>query len=54
MTTTLYFDGAWQAGSDTMPVIDPPTGQAFAEISVAGRVGVLEYLEKKPIRMTLG
>ena len=37
MTHTLYFDGAWQPGSTTMPVLDPATGRAFGEISVAGR-----------------
>jgi acyl-CoA reductase-like NAD-dependent aldehyde dehydrogenase len=37
MTKTLFFDGTWQAASTTMPVVDPATGQAFAEISVAGR-----------------
>ena len=45
MTKTLYFDGAWQAGSDTMPVIDPATGQAFAEISVAGREATRRAIE---------
>ena len=45
MTKTLYFDGAWQAGSDTMPVVDPATGQAFAEISVAGREATRRAIE---------
>lgn len=45
MTQTLYFDGAWRSGPATMPVVDPATGQAFAEISMAGRAETRRAIE---------
>jgi succinate-semialdehyde dehydrogenase/glutarate-semialdehyde dehydrogenase len=41
----LYLNGAWVTTGDTLPVVNPGTGEAFASISTVGRGQVAQALQ---------
>ncbi len=44
-TYPLYLNGRWVITQNTIPVVDPGTGETFAEASTVGRDGVRQALE---------
>jgi succinate-semialdehyde dehydrogenase/glutarate-semialdehyde dehydrogenase len=44
-TYPLYLNGQWVASDQTIPVVDPATGEAFAEVSTVDREGVRRALD---------
>ncbi len=44
-TYPLYLNGQWVASDATIPVVDPASGEAFAEVSTIDRDGVRQALE---------
>ncbi len=44
-TYPLYLNGKWVHGETSIPVVDPATGEAFAEVATVDRDGVKQALE---------
>lgn len=44
-TYPLYLNGEWVTSETTIPVVDPATGEAFAEVCTIDREGVRQALE---------
>lgn len=44
-TYPLYLNGKWVQGDTSIPVVDPATGEAFAEVATVDRNGVKQALE---------
>jgi succinate-semialdehyde dehydrogenase/glutarate-semialdehyde dehydrogenase len=44
-TYPLYLNGRWVHGDSSIPVVDPATGEAFAEVATVDRNGVKQALE---------
>ena len=44
-TYPLYLNGKWVASEKTIPIVDPATGETFAQASTVDRAGVRQALE---------
>ncbi len=44
-TYPLYLNGEWVTSDTTIPVVDPATGETFAEVATVDRDGVRKALE---------